>query len=182
VSVLVLPVHKHDHIRGNRLAPVKLVQYGDFECGQSGLAYGVVSAIDEVLRDLVCTVYRHCPTMHLHQHAQFAAEAAEAAAVQGKFWEMHDLLFEHQHSLALPFLVHYADMIGLDMHEFATDMVTHRLAEQVRSDCHSGLLSGVERTPTFFINGHSHEGPFDYGTLSRAIHRAAESAAAGLAT
>ncbi len=174
MSVLVLPVHRYDHVRGDLSAPVKLVHYGDYECHLSGQAYSVVKAIEDTLGKLVCSIYRNFPQVGQHPQAQFAAEAAEAASVQGKFWPMHDLLFEHQYQLAPPFLRKYAHMIELDMHEFDVDLMTHRLAEQVRHDMHSGVLSGVTRTPTFFVNGQLHQGPCDYGSLSRAIYAAAE--------
>jgi protein-disulfide isomerase len=177
MSVLVVPVHKFDHLIGEPSAPVKLVQYGDFECGKCGEAYGVIRAVEAVHAGLVCSVFRHFPLGGpAHQWAQHAAEAAESAGVQGKFWEMHDMLFAHQHALAPPFLRHYAELIGLDMHEFDTDLTTHRLADQVRADKQSGVMSGVARTPTLFVNGLIFDGELDFGSLSRAIFAAAEGA------
>jgi protein-disulfide isomerase len=178
MSVLVLPIHKFDHVQGDLAAPVKMVEYGDFECLRCGDAYGVLRAIEAVHANLVCTVFRHHPVPHLHENALLAAEAAEAAGVQGKFWEMHDMLFTHQHALAPPFLRKYAMLIGLDMHEFDTDLMTRRLSEQVRADKQSGVMSNVERTPTVFINGLRHDGPIDFGTLSRVIFAAAQGAQA----
>jgi len=174
---LVDPVDpERDHIRGPARAPVTLVEYGDLECPYCGQAEPVVR---ELLADFgdVRYVWRHLPLTDVHPHAQLAAEATEAAALQGAFWQMHDLLFEHQDSLRPPDLVRYATELGLDVDQFAADLRRHAGAARVESDVDSADLSGVSGTPTFFVNGRRHHGAFDIGSLTAAV-RAARARAA----
>jgi Na+/H+ antiporter NhaA len=157
-----------DHWRGPGEAPVTVVEYGDFECPYCGQAEPVVR---ELLRDFadVRYVWRHLPLNDVHPHAQLAAEAAEAAADQGAFWELHDLLLDHQDALRPDDLIGYAQQLALDVDRFTEDLRTHRGAARVAEDIDSADLSGVSGTPTFFINGQRHYGAYDIGTLSSAV-------------
>ncbi len=167
-------------MRGPEQAPVTLVEYGDFECPYCGRAETVIR---ELLADFgdVRYVWRHLPLTDVHPHAQLAAEAAEAAALQGAFWEMHDLLFEHQDALRLPDLIGYAEELGLDTDRFAGDVEGRAGAGHVAGDVDSADLSGVSGTPTFFVNGRRHYGAYDIATLSEAVRvaRARAAVAAG---
>jgi Na+/H+ antiporter NhaA len=159
---------ERDHLRGPVAAPVTVVEYGDFECPFCGQAEPVVR---ELLRDFtdVRYVWRHLPLNDVHPHAQLAAEAAEAAADQDAFWEMHDLLFQHQDAFEVEDLVRYAEELGLDVDRFADNLREHAGAARVAEDVDSADLSGVSGTPTFFINGHRHHGAYDMATLSAAV-------------
>jgi Na+/H+ antiporter NhaA len=162
---------ERDHIRGPVGAPVTVLEYGDFECPFCGQAEPVVR---ELLRDFgdVAYVWRHLPLNDVHPRAQQAAEAAEAAAEQGKFWEMHDLLLDHQDALAFDDLVGYAERLGLDTERFEEDLRTRQGARRIAEDVDSADLSGVTGTPTFFVNGLRHYGAYDIGTLSSAVKAA----------
>ena len=169
VTDLVVPVDDaRDHIRGPDKAPVTVVEYGDFECPYCGLAE---PAVRELLRDFgdVRYVWRHLPLTDVHPHAQLAAEATEAAAKQGAFWEMHDLLLEHQGALTVRDLIGYASSIGLDTERFTVDLRKHAGAARVAEDTDSADLSGVSGTPTFFVNGMRHYGAYDIENLSKAV-------------
>jgi Na+/H+ antiporter NhaA/predicted DsbA family dithiol-disulfide isomerase len=165
-----------DHIRGPADAPVTLVEYGDFECPYCGQA-------EEVIRELLADfgdvryVWRHLPLTDVHGHAQLAAEAAEAAAEQGAFWEMHDLLFRHQDALRRSDLERYARELELDVERFDDALRTHRNAARVADDVDSADLSGVSGTPTFFVNGRRHYGAYDIATLTDAVRSARARAA-----
>jgi Na+/H+ antiporter NhaA/protein-disulfide isomerase len=167
---------ERDHVRGPVEAPVTVIEYGDFECPYCGRAEPVVR---ELLADFgdVQYVWRHLPLTDVHPRAQAAAEAAEAAAEQGKFWEMHDQLLAHQDALRLDDLARYADEIGVDVERFEEDLRTHAGSARIEEDVDSADLSGVSGTPTFFINGRRHYGAYDIETLSNAV-RAARARAA----
>jgi protein-disulfide isomerase len=160
-----------DHFRGPRDGPVTVVEYGDFECPYCGRAEPVVR---ELLGDFadVRYVWRHLPLTDVHPHAQLAAEAAEAAADQGAFWEMHDQLLAHQDALEIDDLFGYADELGLDRERFARCLSGRRGASRVADDVDGADLSGVSGTPTFFINGRRHYGAYDIATLSAAVREA----------
>jgi Na+/H+ antiporter NhaA len=162
---------EHDHIRGPQQAPVTVVEYGDFECPYCGQAEPVVR---KLLRDFgdVRYVWRHLPLNDVHPHAQLAAEASEAAAAQSAFWEMHDLLLDHQQALDPGDLISYAEQLGLDVERFTNDLRESVGAARVADDIDSADLSGVSGTPTFFINGRRHYGAYDIKTLSAAVHTA----------
>jgi len=166
------PVGPKDHMQGPPDAPVTLVEYGDYECPYCGEAYPVVKALQERLGDQICFVFRNFPLAQAHPHAEEAAEAAEAAASQGKFWEMHDLLYENQDELEPEDLVKYARALRLELPRFVLEMREHVYKERVREDFRSGVRSGVNGTPTFFINGVRHDGPFDLRSLLAAIEEA----------
>jgi protein-disulfide isomerase len=168
VATLAIPVSPHDHIRGPVDAPVTVVEYGDFECPYCGRAEPVVRDLIHEFAD-VRYVWRHLPLSDVHPHAQLAAEAAEAAAAQGAFWEMHDLLFEHQDALRPGDLVGYAERLGLDVERFTRDLREHARTARVAEDVDSADLSGVSGTPTFFINGRRHHGAYDIAALSAAM-------------
>jgi Na+/H+ antiporter NhaA len=162
---------ENDHLRGPREAPVTVVEYGDFECPYCGQADPVVR---ELLRDFgdVRYVWRHLPLTDVHPQAQLAAEAAEAAAVQGAFWPMHDLLLDRQDALLLPDLIRYANELGLDVERFADDLRSNRWATRIAEDVDGADLSGVSGTPTFFVNGRRHYGAYDIAGLSAAVRAA----------
>jgi Na+/H+ antiporter NhaA len=162
---------ERDHIRGPVDARVTVVEYGDFECPYCGRAEPVVR---ELLRDFgdVRYVWRHLPLNDVHPRAQLAAEAAEAAADQGGFWEMHDLLLDHQDALRPSDLIGYAEQLGLDVERFTDDLREHAGASRIAEDVDSADLSGVSGTPTFFINGRRHYGAYDIATLSAAVRAA----------
>jgi Na+/H+ antiporter NhaA len=169
ITDLVVPVDEgRDHIRGPDRAPVTVVEYGDFECPYCGLAE---PAVRELLRDFgdVRYVWRHLPLTDVHPHAEQAAEAAEAAGKQGAFWEMHDLLLDHQDALTARDLIGYASSLGLDVERFTADLRKHAGAAHVAEDVDSADLSGVSGTPTFFVNGMRHYGAYDIETLSKAV-------------
>ncbi|MBV9959405.1 MAG: thioredoxin domain-containing protein [Acidobacteria bacterium] len=169
---LSVPVSERDHVQGSPDAAVTLVEYGDFECPHCGAAHLVVKQIQKTLGDQLRFVFRHFPLAQIHPHAERAAEAAEAAGAQGRFWQMHDLLFEHQQSLSDRHLLLYAEAIDLDTDRFARELAEHVYQPRVREDFMSGVRSGVNGTPTFFINGARHDGLYDVSSLLDAIQRA----------
>ncbi len=174
---LAAPVDpRRDHIRGPEDAPITVVEYGDFECPYCGQAEPVIRMLLAGQGD-VRYVWRHLPLSDVHAQAQLAAQAAEAAAEQGAFWEMHDLLFKHQDALRLGDLVRYAGEIGLDVERFRDDLRRNTGAARVAEDVDSADLSSVSGTPTFFINGRRHYGAYDIATLSAAIQTARKRAA-----
>ena len=148
-----------DHIRGPLEAPVTIVEYGDFECPYRGKAEPVIRELLAEYGD-IRYVWRHLPLNDVHPRAQLAAEASEAAAAQGRFWEMHDVLLEHQDALRPSDLVRHAESLDLDVDRFTEDLRAHRHAARVARDVDSADLSGVSGTPTFFINGRRHYGPY----------------------
>jgi Na+:H+ antiporter, NhaA family len=155
-----------DHIRGSTDAPLTLVEYGDFECPFCGQATGVVAELRERFGDRLRYVFRHVPLTDVHPHAQLAAEAAEAAGAQGRFWEMHDRLFAHQDELGAADLLDHAVAVGLDLPRFSQDLSIGRFADRVRDDAASAQASGVAGTPTFFVGGQRHTGSYDADTLA----------------
>ncbi len=169
---LAAPVdQRRDHLRGPLKAPVTVVEYGDFECPYCGRAE---PAIRELLADFgdVRYVWRHLPLTDVHPHAELAAEAAEAAAAQGAFWEMHDTLLRHQDELRPGDLIGYATDLGLDTERFARDLRTHAFAARVAEDVDTADLGSVSGTPTFFINGQRHHGAYDIVSLEDAVRTA----------
>jgi protein-disulfide isomerase len=164
-SVLSLPVTVDDHSQGPANAVVTLVEYGDYECPHCGRAYPIVKEAQRRLGVRLRFVFRNFPLTNIHPHAQQAAEAAEAAGAQGLFWEMHDRLFEQQRALNLLHLVEYAREIGADRHRFFNDLTYHAYFQHVRADFLGGIRSGVNGTPTFFINGIRYDGAWDLDSL-----------------
>jgi protein-disulfide isomerase len=176
---LAVPVDvERDHVRGPESAPVTVVEYGDFECPYCGQAEPVVRELLAGFGDLRY-VWRHLPLNDVHPHAQLAAEASEYAAAHGKFWEMYDLLLAHQDALDVRSLVSYAGELGLDVEHFRGALRKRKFAPRVAEDVESADISDVSGTPTFFINGRRHYGPYDIATLSAEV-RAARARAAVL--
>ena len=171
-AFLAAPVGERDHMQGTPTAPLTLLEYGDYECPYCGAAYPIVKQVQSRMGEQLRFVFRHFPLAHIHPHAQHAAEAAESAGAQEKFWEMHDTLFEHQTALDDGHLVAYATSLGLDIPRFELDMTTRAYAERVRQDFLSGVRSGVNGTPTFFINGRRHDGSRDLESLLAALQGA----------
>lgn len=169
---LAVPVGNRDHILGPASAPVTLVEYGDYECPYCGAAHGIVRQIQQTVGDQMRFVFRHFPLTQIHPHAEHAAEAAEAAAAQDRFWEMHDVLYENQRALDDWHLVGYAEALGLDAARIARELAEDAYHNRVREDFMSGVRSGVNGTPTFFINGVRHDGSWEVEPLLYAIERA----------
>jgi protein-disulfide isomerase len=169
-----LPMPDRDHIQGPIHAPIKLVEYGDYQCPYCGEAYPVVKAIQERLGDLLCFAFRNFPLANMHAHAEHAAEAAEAADEQGRFWEMHDLLYEHQEALEDEDLAQYASELGLDARHLISEVQNEAHASRIREDFRGGARNGVNGTPTFFINGVRYEGPVDPESMLAYLTRTAE--------
>ena len=167
------PVEERGHFLGSPSAPVTLVEYGDFECRHCGRAYSVLRQIRELVGDRLRLVFRNFPITTIHPHAQDAAEAAEAAGSQRRFWQMHDALFEHQTQLSGRHLRSYASQSGLDMDRFNREMAALAWAPTVRQQFLGGVRSGVNETPTFFINDVRYMGLIDVPCLRRAIENAA---------
>jgi protein-disulfide isomerase len=163
---------ERDHIQGPPGAPATLVEYGDYECPYCGAAYPIIKDIQARLGDRLRFVFRNFPITTSHPHSQQAAEAAEAASAQGKFWEMHDILYENQANLRQQDLLVYGERLGLHFDRFTTDLTKHVHRERVHEDFLSGVHSGVNGTPTFFINGRRHDGSYESETLFGALERA----------
>jgi protein-disulfide isomerase len=161
MSHLTPPLGPRDHTHGSPRAPITLVEYGDFECPHCGAAYPIVKTIQQTMGAKLLFAYRHFPLTRIHAHAEHAAEMAEAAGEHGRFWEMHDLLFENQAALEDDRLIVYAERLGIDPAWAAAALADERFQPRVGADFASGVRSGVNGTPTFFINGRRHEGGAD---------------------
>ena len=178
--VLYRPVDPaRDHIRGRVDAPLTLVEYGDFECPFCGRATGVIRELRKRFGDDLRYVFRHLPLSDVHEHAELAAQAAEAAGAQGRFWEMHDTLFRHQDELEFADLVGYADELGLDVEHFVRDLEDERYAPRVREDVASAEASGARGTPTFFVGELRHVGRYDAETLAGELRAPAQPTRSG---
>jgi protein-disulfide isomerase len=175
-AVLTMPVDEdRDHIQGPVDAPVTLVQYGDYECPYCGEAYPIVKEVQARMGERLRFVFRNFPISTSHPHAERAAEAAEAASAQGRFWEMHDTLYEHQRRLRDEDLRVYAEQLELDLDRFDKEMAEHVHAERIHEDFMSGVRSGVNGTPTFYINHVRDDDSYDADTLLDALERAESS-------
>src|SRR5690606_15611936 len=164
---LIPAVNSNDHIYGNLHAPLELVEYGDYECPFCGQAYPIVKSIQEKLGRDLKFIFRNFPLRKIHPHAYPAAVATEAAALQGKFWEMHDIIFENQKTLEPENILSFANNIGLDVNRFEMDIANEDLYLKAKRDFESGMKSGVNRTPTFFVNGRKFNGDWSKGQLLR---------------
>jgi protein-disulfide isomerase len=153
MSKLKIAVNSKDHIQGNPNAPIELVEYGDYQCPHCGHAYPIVKNIQKKLGNNLKFVFRNFPLSEVHPNAVNAAVSSEAAALQNKFWEMHDHLFEHQDRLDDESLVRYATLLHLNVQQFETDFEKPELMQKVDADFESGARSGVNGTPSFFVNG-----------------------------
>ena len=169
---LKVPLSDQDHYKGPRTAPVVLVEYGDYECPDCLNAWPVVREVRNALGDRMAFVFRHFPQNSIHPHASAAAQAAEAAAAQGKFWEMHDQLFGHQKELATLDLTHLALRVGLEVYRFQSALDQESNLRHIRDNAKGGEESGVHGTPTFFINGCRYKGRVDAPSMIRAIEDA----------
>lgn len=177
---LTPPVNADDHAAGPADAPVTLVEYGDFECPFCGQAHPIVQALQARLGPRLRFVFRNFPLTEVHPHAEHAAEAAEAAGAQGRFWQMHDLLYERQDALDDADLVEDAREVGLDAGRVARELAEETWAPAVRADFRSGVRSGVNGTPTFFINGERFDGNWmDVEGFAAVLREVADAAEAG---
>jgi protein-disulfide isomerase len=173
-AVLTMPVSEdRDHIQGPADAAVTLVEYGDYECPYCGAAYPIIKEVQARMGARLRFVFRNFPIVTSHPHAERAAEAAEAAATQGRFWEMHDLLYENQRRLRDQDLRGYAEQLGLDLEPFDKELAEHVQAARVHEDFMSGVRSGVNGTPTFYVNGARHDDSYDLETMLAALAQAA---------
>ena len=166
---LTLPINNQDHIKGPRNAPVQVVAYGDYQCSYCGGASLVVNAIERSFSGQMAFAFRHFPLSNLHPFAGKAAIAAEAAGRQGKFWFMHNMIFQYQEQLNAKTLFVFAEELKLNIKVFKMDITDHALSEKVAADLDSGARSGVNGTPSFFINGYKYSGSYDFESLAGAI-------------
>ncbi|MGO8817197.1 MAG: DsbA family protein [Terriglobia bacterium] len=172
MSALKVPVGPSDHVQGEDDAGCTLVEYGDYECPHCGRAYPIVKRIQKHFGKRLRFVFRNFPLGEMHPHAESAAESAEFAGAHGKFWEMHDLLFENQASLSVELYLALAQELELAPTELRLALEGEKFKARVRTDFTGGVRSGVNGTPTFFINGRRHDAPFDYEYLVDAIDEA----------
>lgn len=175
-ATLAPPVGPRDHASGSPNAPVTLVEYGDFQCPHCGRAYPIIKEVQQRLGPQLRFVFRNFPLSKVHPEAEHAAEAAEAAGSQDAFWPMHDRLFERQFALDDDHLVEYAAELGLDANRLRADLEAGTYAPRVRDDFMSGVRSGVNGTPTFFINGERYDGSWDVESLLLALGNRAPAA------
>ena len=169
---LAVPVSERDHHQGPASAAVTLVQYGDYECPYTRQSTTVVRAIQQQLGEQLRFVFRNFPLTEIHPHALHAALAAEAAAAQGKFWQMHDSIFHHQHTLEDADLEQFAEAVGLDLQQYALDIDDQRALGRIEEDVEGGERSGVQGTPTFFLNGALFRGSWEQDALLAALQAA----------
>src|SRR5271154_3034847 len=166
---LAVPVNAQDHIQGLESAPVTLVEYGDYECPHCGAAFPIIKAVQKKLGPKLRFVFRNFPLTYMHPFAELAAEAAEAAGAQGKFWEMHDAIYENQESLGEEMLEELAQKLKLDINRFNSDIEARKFKEHVKKDFLGGAKSGVNGTPSLFINGERYDESLDEETLIKVI-------------
>jgi protein-disulfide isomerase len=169
MAMLKVPISSQDHVQGSETALVTLVEYGDYECPYCGRAYPIVKLLQKHFGERLRLVFRNFPLSEMHPAAESAAETAEFAAKQEKFWEMHDLLFENQDRLGEPLYRELAEELGLSSEDLQQALEDQTFEDRVRADFKGGVRSAVNGTPTFFINGHRHDAPFDYEELAAAI-------------
>jgi protein-disulfide isomerase len=174
MSKLSIAVNADDHIQGDLTAECSLVEYGDYQCPYCGAAYPIVKRLQKHFGKRLSFVFRNFPLAQMHPWAEPAAEVAEFAGAHGKFWEMHDLLFENQQSLSDALFVNLADKLDLSTSQLQTAIANHTYRARVQADFAGGARSGVNGTPTFFVNGLRHNGPPDFDSLSEAIELAAK--------
>jgi protein-disulfide isomerase len=168
---LSVPVSAQDHIQGDPHALVTLVEYGDYQCPSCGQAYPIVKRLQKHFAKRMSFVFRNFPLTQIHPYAEPAAETAEFAAAHHKFWEMHDLLYENQERLDDDLLLELSQQLTLDPDELTEALESKQFEPRVRADFSSGVRSGVNGTPTFFINGQRHDGSYDYESMVEAIDR-----------
>ncbi len=169
MNKLIIPQNNKDHITGNIKGTVTLVEYGDFQCPSCGEAYPIVKEILKRKGDILKFIFRNFPLYQIHTHALHAAYAAESAGKQNKFWEMHDKLLENQEYLEDKDLQQYAKDLSLDINQFTKDMKSDEIAKKVEEDINGAIESGVNATPTFFVNGISFDKSTELDLLLEAI-------------
>jgi protein-disulfide isomerase len=172
MAVLKVAVSDADHTQGPANAEITLVEYGDYECPHCGRAYPIVKRVQKHFGKRLRFVFRNFPLGEMHPHAEGAAETAEFCGSLGKFWEMHDLIFENQERLSGPLYLELAQQIGVAPAALRASLEKREFLARVRADFTGGVRSGVNGTPTFFINGQRHDGAFDYHDLVAAIEDA----------
>jgi len=168
-ATLAAPVSARDHTEGRADAPLTLVEYGDYQCPYCGAAYPVVKRLQKSLGKKLRFAFRNFPLTQAHPYALVAAEAAEAAALQVKFWEMHDFIYENQNDLEPDVLPAWAEQLGLDLQEFGTAIKNGEVTKRIKEDRMSGIRSGVNGTPCFFINGARYDGTAEFEPLRAAL-------------
>ena len=169
MATLKVPVSPSDHMQGGAHAPITLVEYGDYECPHCGHAYPIVKMVQKHFGKKLRFVFRNFPLREIHPNAEPAAESAEFAAANEKYWEIHDGIYENQDAIGMPLFVELAQMHGLAATDLRAALESREYEPPVADDFRGGVRSGVNGTPTFFINGHRHDGPFEYEDLVRAI-------------
>jgi protein-disulfide isomerase len=166
---LLLPIHEEDHVYGAESPPYTLVEYGDYECPDCGRLFDIIRNLQLTVGEHLRVVYRHYPLSGIHPRALEAAEAAEAAGKQGRFWEMHELLFQNQSALQSKNLIAYAESLRLDVDRFSRELKKRLYEDRVREDFRRGVQNGVYKTPGLFLNGVRHDGAWDRDTLLRVL-------------
>lgn len=169
MALLKVSISNDDHIQGNRHAPVRLVEYGDYQCPYCAAAHPVVKKLQKHYGQDLCFVFRHFPLNEIHPFAETAAEAAEFAAEANAFWPMHDLIFENQKHLSLPTFVALSEQLGLPVESLEYAIMTRKYEQKIKKDFLSGLRSGVNGTPTFYINNERYNGELNFEGLISAI-------------
>jgi protein-disulfide isomerase len=175
MSKLTVPLGDKDHVQGNVGAEFNLVEYGDYECPYCGEAFPIVKEIQREFGDRLCFAFRHFPLSQVHPWAEPAAEVAEFAGAHGMFWEMHDLLYENQHSLGEQLFLKLTAELELSREQLQSALANRTYQARVRADFAGGVRSGVNGTPTFFINGQRHNGPLAFRSLREAIEQTSHS-------
>ena len=176
LSKLLLPIQLDDHVEGSPHAQYTLVEYGDYECPACGQLFETIRELRKQLGKGIRLVFRHYPLSGVHPHAQQAAEAAEASGAQGRFWEMHNLLFENRTALQSKNLYRYSEQLGLDSKRFRKDLKDQAYEERVRKDFRRGVVNGVYATPGLFINGVRHSGGLDLISILNRLKQGSERA------
>jgi protein-disulfide isomerase len=174
MTKLSVAVSAKDHIQGDPKAPVTLVEYGDYQCPSCGQAYPIVKRLQKHFGKRLAFVFRNFPLSQIHQYAEPAAETAEYAGIHHKFWEMHDLLYENQGSLDDGLFLELSQQLNLDIDKLTQALESKQFEPRVKADFSGGVRSGVNGTPTFFINGQRHDGSYDYESMVEAISLALE--------
>jgi protein-disulfide isomerase len=174
MATLKVPVTESDHVQGSADAVATMVEYGDYECPHCGRAYSIIKLVQKHFDERLRFVFRNFPLTEVHPNAETAAEAAEFAGANGQFYPMHDAIFENQDTMGFPLLFELAEGLKLSVPDLRDALETRQFEPRVREDFRGGIRSGVNGTPTFFINGHRHDGPFEFEDLVAAIERRLE--------
>lgn len=172
MASLKIAVTSSDHIEGNEKAPIIFLEYGDYQCPFCGEAYGVIKELQAKFKEQLQFVFRNFPLVEIHPLAKIAAQTAEFAAEYGKFWQMHDLIYENQDNLSLPFLIELNKELKLPLNEYEVALETEKFESKIKEDFLGGVRSGVNGTPTFFINGQRYNGAYQFEDLAAAINQA----------